>query len=246
MPSSIRITQHPLRRPLSWKYTVPCAFSRSNALFQNCSRRMSPSHVSRSYCTFNRAIVFRWHRTMRSATMRPMAATSPSPRSISCSVAARTFRRSLSSSYQPVTRRVQVPAVVVEAGRAGEGLDLGGGPALELTEADHHVGHLHAGVVDVVLNLHRMPEEPQRAHQRVAEGGVPEVADVRGLVRVDGRVLDDHLLARGLARWPDAIRQPVGEIGRPLEIHVQVPVRGALDAGHARAWPRARPRSPGR
>ncbi len=128
-----------------------------------------------------------------------MAAASPSPRSISCSVAARTSMRSLLLVVPARDLRVQVPAVVVEARFAGQGLDLGRAPALEVAEADHHVGHLHAGVVDVVLNLDRMAEEPQRAHQRVAEGGVPQVADVRRLVRIDGRVLDDHLLAPDLA-----------------------------------------------
>ena len=56
-----------------------------------------------------------------------------------------------------------------------------------MTSAD-----LDAGVVDVVLGFDRRAAEAQRPHQRVAERGIAEVADVRRLVRVDGRVLDDR------------------------------------------------------
>ena len=48
--------------------------------------------------------------------------------------------------------RVEVPAVVVEP--PGIGLHLGEGLLLEVQEAHHHVGHLDAGVVDVVLDAH--------------------------------------------------------------------------------------------
>ena len=65
---------------------------------------------------------------------------------------------------------------------------------LELAESDDDVGHLHAGVVDVVLHLDRNAAEALHADERVAERGVPQVSDVRGLVRIDGRVLDDRLL----------------------------------------------------
>ncbi len=65
--------------------------------------------------------------------------------------------------------------------------------ALEVAEADHHVRHLDAGVVDVVLHFHRDPAEAQHPHQGVAKGGVAQVADVSGLVGIDCRVLDDGL-----------------------------------------------------
>ena len=67
---------------------------------------------------------------------------------------------------------------------------------LELAEADDDVGDLDAGVVDVVLHFDRRAAEAQDAHERVAERGVPQVADVRRLVRVDRRVLDDRLVRR--------------------------------------------------
>ena len=74
---------------------------------------------------------------------------------------------------------------------------------LELAEADDDVGDLHAGVVDVVLHFDRRAAEAQHAHERVAERRVAQVADVRGLVRVDGRVLDDGLVRRGARRGGD-------------------------------------------
>ena len=87
--------------------------------------------------------------------------------------------------------RVEVPAVVVEP--AGDRLDLGQGLPVDVLEAHHHVGHLHAGVVDVVLHADVVAAVAQQAHERVAQAGVADVADVRGLVGVDARVLDDHV-----------------------------------------------------
>ena len=57
------------------------------------------------------------------------------------------------------------------------------GDVLELPEADRDVRDLHAGVVDVVLDLDLAAEEAQQPAERVAERGVAQVADVRRLVR---------------------------------------------------------------
>ena len=95
--------------------------------------------------------------------------------------------------------RVEVPAVVVEPRGVGDAPDVVERLVLELAEADDDVGDLDAGVVDVVLHFDRRAAEAQHPHQRVAERGIPQVADVRGLVRVDRRVLDDGLLRRGRA-----------------------------------------------
>ena len=63
----------------------------------------------------------------------------------------------------------------------------------------HDIRHLDAGVVDVVLHLDPFAERAQHAHERIAERGVAQVADVRGLVGIDVGVLDDDLLAGGRA-----------------------------------------------
>ena len=78
---------------------------------------------------------------------------------------------------------VEVPAVVVEAGGIGDRADLVERLVFELAEADGDVGHLDARVVDVVLDFDLAPEEAQQAAERVAERGVAQVADMRGLVR---------------------------------------------------------------
>ena len=105
---------------------------------------------------------------------------------------------------------------------------------LELPEADDDVRHLDAHVVDVVLRLERRAAEPQGPDERIAERRVAQVTDVRRLVRVDRRMLDDRLLRRdGLGRHllPDAR----DDERRTVEVEVQVPVRrrdDALDAGN--------------
>ncbi len=63
----------------------------------------------------------------------------------------------------------------------------------EEQEADDDVGHLHAGVVDVVLDLDAAAEPAQAADQHVAEDGVAQVPDVRRLVRIDIRMFHNHL-----------------------------------------------------
>ena len=62
-------------------------------------------------------------------------------------------------------------------------LHVGGGFVLQVVEAHHHVGHLHAGVVDVVLHFDAVAAGAQHAHESVAQRGVAQMADVRRLVR---------------------------------------------------------------
>ena len=147
---------------------------------------------------------------MRSAMNAPMAADGSSPCSISCSVAARIDQPGVIRLVPLGDPGVEVPAVVVEPGGVGDAAHALEVEALEVTEADHDVGDLHASVVDVVLDFDRPAAEAQRAHQGVAQAGVAQVADVGGLVGVDGGVLDDRLVGRSApsaAPAPDAARR---------------------------------------
>jgi hypothetical protein len=73
-----------------------------------------------------------------------------------------------------------------------------------MQKADHHIRHLHAGVVDVVLHVDHVPCRTKQAHKGVAENRVAQMADVRGLVGIDGCVLhDDANAAGGLLKFPN-------------------------------------------
>ena len=133
---------------------------------------------------------------MRSAMNAAAAALSLPPCSMSWSVAARSASRSLSCAVPVGDAGVEVPAVEVEPGRVGDRADLVERLVLEDAEADDDVGDLDAGIVDVVLHFDRDALEAQDPDQRVAERGVAQVADVRRLVRIDRRVLDDRLAGR--------------------------------------------------
>ena len=95
---------------------------------------------------------------------------------------------------------VEVPAVEVDASAGGGKLGeefAGGGErlAFEVDEADDDVGHLHAGVVDVVLNADAdaglVAIGTQETLEGVAEDCVAQVADMRGLVGINAGVLDE-------------------------------------------------------
>ena len=127
--------------------------------------------------------------------------------------------------------RVQVPAVVVEARAIGDCPDLGERLVFELAEPDGDVGHLHAGVVDVVLDLDLAPEEPQQPAECVAERRVAEVPDVRRLVRVDRRMLDDGLGVRRLSSAAVVLPQPSQGECRPVEEEIDVSAGRCFDPG---------------
>ncbi len=126
--------------------------------------------------------------------------------------------------------RVQVPAVVVELAR--DALHVGERLLLEVQEAHHHVGHLDAGVVDVVLDAHVEAAVAQQPHERVAEAGVAQVADVGGLVRVDARVLDDDV-PRTRCRRGRLGERAVQDGREAAAVQEQVDVAPAGDLGPA-------------
>ena len=91
--------------------------------------------------------------------------------------------------------RVEIPAVIIDA------LALIGEPrhqrlhvtqrkALEMHQADDNIRYLHAGVVDVILDIDLLPRRPQQPYKRVAQDRIAQVPYMRGLVGIDARVLD--------------------------------------------------------
>ena len=133
---------------------------------------------------------------------------------------------------------IEIPAVVIEACRCRDSLRILEGELLELLEADDDIGDLDAGVVNVVLHLDGIAAVLEGSHERVTEGGVTEMTDVRGLVRIDGRVFDNRFLGpRGRRRKRSRQAQAGEEERRSLEEDVEIAVRRGFDPGHA--WDRA-------
>ncbi len=88
---------------------------------------------------------------------------------------------------------IEVPAVVVKPRLASQLLDLRARLFLDVQKSHHHVGNLHAGVVDVILNIHFPAGKFQQPDKRVAENGVAQVADVGRLIGIDAGVLNQNL-----------------------------------------------------
>ena len=133
--------------------------------------------------------------------------------------------------------RVHVPAEVAERsisrpariGAPDRAVDLLQRPPPDVEEADDHVGDLNARVVDVVLHLDRAAGVAEAPHEGVAEHRVAKVADVRGFVGVDVRVLDDDLAGPGRqlrGRRGTGPEHP-GDERAPVEPEIQV--AGSLD-----------------
>ena len=91
-------------------------------------------------------------------------------------------------------------------------------------ESDDDIGHLHARVVDIVLNFDRLPADAQHANEGVAQHGITQVPDVGGLIRIDIRVLDDDLFAARSARDRIPAAKQALTISATIEPNVQVAI----------------------
>ena len=129
--------------------------------------------------------------------------------------------------------RIEVPAVVIEARGVGDASDVVDRSALDLAEPDDDVGDLDAGVVDVVLHLDRCAPKTEHPDERVSERRITQVANVRRLVRIDGRVFDDGFLHRGFNRRYVASRPRQQKLA-PIEVQVQIPGRRRVHTADAR------------
>ena len=157
------------------------SFSSSNAVSQKCRCRISLSRGNTSYSTESRDMVSRWALTIASET---------NPRQLGQLPFARLDRMQGLGAPVPARRlglvvrgrpRVEVPAVVVEAnlGVIDERLNIGRTLVLDEVEARDDIGHLHAGVVNVILYLDLVTQLAQHPYERVAQHRVAQVSDVR-------------------------------------------------------------------
>jgi len=64
-------------------------------------------------------------------------------------------------------------------------------PFLEQCETDHHISHLHAGIVDIVIGLNMIALRAQHAYNCIANAGVTQVTHMRSFITIDIRVFND-------------------------------------------------------
>src|SRR5215469_10589028 len=113
---------------------------------------------------------------------------------------------------------IEFPAIVIEARLSAEFLDLVPLFLFKMQETDDDIRDLHSGVVDVVLNVNFPLRKTKKTDKCVAENGVAEVSDVRGLVGIDAGVLDENLARGDVGGGLVISRKSAGE-------------RGAVDTG---------------
>ena len=111
--------------------------------------------------------------------------------------------------------RVQIPAEVIETRGVDQLANVGGRLVLQMLEADDDVGHLDAGVVDVVLHLDVFADGAQHAHEGVAQNRVAQVTDVRGFVGIDVGVLDDYFSVPLRSSVPPGSRAAASDSAEP-------------------------------
>ncbi len=116
-----------------------------------------------------------------------------------------------------------------------------------MQKPDHHIGDLHAGVVDVVLHIDLLSRGAQQADKRIAENRVAQMPDVRSLVGIDAGMLHQRMVLRGRRAafgksWvpdpSDAFVARVGDhacspqnSGSPVKSRVDVPGPGNFESG---------------
>ncbi len=139
-----------------------------------------------------------------------------------------------------VARRagVQVPAQIIETYRRirHQTLHFADVLALQKVEADNDIRNLDAGIVDVILHFDPALLVPQHAYESVPEHGISQVPNMRCLVRVDVRVLNDDFVASSGSRRASfgAVRERRQRENASVEPHVDIAVSGNLDGAQRR------------
>src|SRR5439155_2608770 len=107
---------------------------------------------------------------------------------------------------------------------ARELLDLGSCLSFQIQKTDYNVGHLHAGIVDVVLYIYFAPGESQQANKRIAKDGVTQMTYMCRLVGIDTRVLDQNFAGRPV-RSRLLVRSKCR--GESSAVHTSIDITGA-------------------
>src|ERR687883_273165 len=84
-----------------------------------------------------------------------------------------------------------------------------------MQKSNYNIRDLHPGVVNVVLHIHFATGELKQANERVSEDCIAQVADMRGFVGIDARMLDQNLVMGVFGFRFVAGKDCTGESGTP-------------------------------
>src|SRR6185437_10103943 len=70
-----------------------------------------------------------------------------------------------------------------------------------LLEANHHVRHLHASVVNVVLHIDVASGLTQKTNESVAKNGISQMTDMRCFVGIDAGMFNQHFILALDSYW---------------------------------------------
>ena len=108
-----------------------------------------------------------------------------------------------------------------------------------MQKSQHHIGHLDARIVDVVLHFHALSRITQDARERIPQHGIPQMPDMRGFIRIDGCMLHDCL--RGIhSRRAFLVARGVHHLSEKfaaIQVRIQITAAGHFEARHARHRP---------
>src|SRR5260370_10262372 len=93
---------------------------------------------------------------------------------------------------------VDITTQIIEARLLRELLNLSLRLLFQARKPDHHVGHLHASVINVVLYVNVSAGGAQQANESISQNGIAQMANMGGLIGVDAGVLDQDLLPASL------------------------------------------------
>src|SRR5688572_14669036 len=120
---------------------------------------------------------------------------------------------------------VEIPADIIEARLFGESFDFSQAALLKEVETGHNVGHLHPGVIDVVLHLDHVAHRAHHPHERVAQYRISQMSNMRGFIGVDVGVFNDHLAGVRLGTLRSSVGQQFAAVSSAVQpdIHIALP-----------------------
>ena len=123
-------------------------------------------------------------------------------------------------------RRIHIPAEIVELLAIGlksgnQGANFRERFVFKMQKADNYVGDLDASIVNVVLDVDFLSIGAQDANECIPEDRIAQMAHMRGFIRINARMFDEHVKSGIGCRTNIELRESGGH-AVAVEVHVEV------------------------